>query len=53
MNTPIYSPDSNKCGVPRVWQFDKNLGQHLIVIGDYKISIIKNNIFIMKTSNAI
>ena len=32
MNTSKYSPDSNKCEVSSVGQFDKNLGQHLIVI---------------------
>ena len=31
MNTLPYSPDCNKCGVPSVGQFDKRLGQHLIV----------------------
>ena len=40
----MYSPDSNKCGVPSVEQIDKNLRQDLIMIGlrrEYKISIIK------------
>ena len=32
MNTSAYSPDSNKCCVPSVGKFDKNLGQNLIVI---------------------
>ena len=32
MNISTYFPDSNKCGVPIVGQFHKNLGQHLIVI---------------------
>ena len=32
MNTSTYSRESNKCGSPSVEQFDKNLGQHLIVI---------------------
>ena len=32
MKTLICSPDSSKCGVPSVGQFDKNLGQHLIEI---------------------
>ena len=32
MNVSTYSPGSNKCGVLSVGQFDKNLGQHLIVI---------------------
>ena len=32
VSTSTYSPDSNNCGVPRVGQFDKNLGQRLIVI---------------------
>ena len=26
------SPDCNKCGIPSDDQFEKNLGQHLIVI---------------------
>ena len=30
MSRSTQSPDSNKHGVPSVWQFDKNLGQHLI-----------------------
>ena len=32
MSTSTHFPDSNKPGVPSAWQFDKNLGQHLIVI---------------------
>ena len=32
MNTSTYFPDSNKCEVPSAGQFNKNLGQHLIVI---------------------
>ena len=32
MNRSMYSPACNKCEVPSVGQFDKNLGQHLIVI---------------------
>ena len=38
MKTSTYSTDSNKCGVPTVSQFDKNLGKYAI---EYKISVIK------------
>ena len=40
MNTSTYSPASNKCGFPSINSFDKNLGQHLIVIAFRGILLI-------------